>query len=54
MGLIDFRDFFTIYVFEVEESIADISTELPCLSDLGNPDQIPVQEVLGGTDDWVL
>ena len=52
--LMDFHHFFTIHVFEVKESIADISTELPCLGDLGNPGQLPVQEVLGGTDDWVL
>ena len=44
--LIDFWNFFTIYVFEVKESIADIPTELPCLSDLENPSQLPVREVL--------
>ena len=32
----------------------DIITELPCLDDLENPDQLPVQEVLEGTDDCVL
>ena len=31
MCLIDFRNFLTIHVFGVKESIADISTELPCL-----------------------
>ena len=44
--LIDFHSFFTIHIFEGTESIADIPTELPCLGDLKNPDQLPVQEVL--------
>ena len=46
----DFHDFDTVYVFKVEESIADISTELPCLRDLENP-----QSTFGsrGTDDSV-
>ena len=42
----DFHNFDIVYVFKVEESIADISTELPCLRDLENPSQLPVQEVL--------
>ena len=42
----DFHNFDTVYVFKVEESIADISTELPCLRDLENPSQLPVREVL--------
>ena len=42
----NFRNFFTIYVFEVKESISDIPTELPCSGDLENPGQLPVQEVL--------
>ena len=50
----NFRNFFTIYVFEGEESISDIPTELPCFGDLGNLGQLPVQEVLEGTDDCVL
>ena len=50
----DFHNFFCIYVFEVKESIADIPNELPCLGDLENPSQLPVQEVLEGTDDCVL
>ena len=41
------------YVFEGGESIFDIITELPCLDDLENSDQLPVQEVLEGTDDCV-
>ena len=50
----NFRNFFTIYVFEVKESISDIPTELPCSGDLENLGQLPVQEVLDGTDDCVL
>ena len=50
----NFWNFFTIFVFEGEESISDIPTELPCFSDLENPGQLPVQEVLEGTDDSVL
>ena len=42
----DFHNFDTVYVFKVKESIADISTELPCLCDLENPSQLPVREVL--------
>ena len=50
----DFGNFFTIYVFEVKESISGNLTELSCSGDLGNPGQLPVQEVLEGTDDCVL
>ena len=42
----DFYNFNSIYVFKVKESIADIPTELPCLSDLENPSQLTVREVL--------
>ena len=49
-----FWNFFTIYVFEGEESISDIPIELPCFGDLENPGKLPVQEVLEGTDDCVL
>ena len=49
-----FKFFFTIYVFEVREFISDIPTELPCSDDLENLGQLPVQEVLEGTDDCVL
>ena len=38
----NFHNFFTIYVFKVKESIADIPTELRCSSDLENPSQLPV------------
>ena len=44
---------FDVYVFEVKKSIADIPTELPCSGDLENLGQLPVQEVLEGTDDSV-
>ena len=43
-----------MYVFEIKESIADIPTELPNLGNLENPGQLPVQQVLEGTDDCVL
>ena len=42
----DFHNFFTIYVFEVKESIVDILTELRCLSHLNKPSHLPVWEVL--------
>ena len=52
--LMDFRNFFTIHVFEGGKSIFDIPPELPCFGDFENPGQLPVQEVLEGTDDCVL
>ena len=52
--LVNFHNFFSIDVFEVKESNADIPTDLPCSGDLENPGQLPVQEVLEGTDDFVL
>ena len=48
------QNFFSIPVFEVEESIAVISARLPYLGDLENPSQLPVQDSLRGTDDFVL
>ena len=39
-------NFFTIFVFEVKESIADIPTEIPCSGDIENQGQLPVREVL--------
>ena len=42
----DFHNFYSIHVFKVMESIADIPIELPCLSDLENPSPLPVREVL--------
>ena len=42
----DFYNFFTIYVFEVNEFIVDILTELRCLSDLDNLSQLRVWDVL--------
>ena len=50
----NFRNFFTIYVFEVREFISDISTELPYSSDLENTGELRVQEILKGADDFVL
>ena len=44
----------SFYVFEGGESIFDIIIELPCFGDLQNQGQLPVQEVLEGTDDCVL
>ena len=49
-----FLNFVTIYVIKVKESIADIPTELPCLGDLKNLDQLPMQDLLRNTDDCVL
>ena len=48
------HNLFDIYASEVKKFIADIPTELPCSGDLENPGQLPVQEVLEGTDDSVL
>ena len=50
----DFHNFFSIDVFEVKESISDIPKELLCSGDLENPSQLPVQQVLRGTDDFVM
>ena len=50
----DSYSFFIIYVFEVEESISDIPSEPPCSGYLGNTGQLPVEEDLGGNDDFVL
>ena len=36
----------SIHIFEFKDSIADIPIELSCLSDLENPGQLLVQEVL--------
>ena len=44
--LMNFHNFFSIYVFEVKESNTDIPSELPCSGDLENPGHFPVQEVL--------
>ena len=38
----------------INESIFRSFTQLPCLGDLENPDQLPVLQVLKDTDDWVL
>ena len=47
----DFHNFFSIHVFEVEDSISGIPTGLPCLCDLKNQAQLLVHKV---TDDSVL
>ena len=44
--MVDFHNFFSIYVFEVNESIVGISTELLCLGEVENPGQLPVREEL--------
>ena len=49
-----FSKFRPIYVFEVKESIANIPAELLCLVDFENLGELPVQEILKGTDDCVL
>ena len=46
--LIDIHNFSNVYVFEVNYSIVDIPTELPCSGNLENPSQLPVLEVLEG------
>ena len=54
LSLMNFWNFFSLYVFEVGEFLSDIPTELPCLGDFENLGQLPVLEVLEGTDDFVL
>ena len=51
MSLMDFRNFFILYIFEVEESISRSFTQLLCSGDLENPGQLPVSLVLEGTED---
>ena len=50
----DFCNFVIPYIFEVKESISRSFTKLSCSDDLENPGQLPVSQVLEGTDDWVL
>ena len=52
--LIHFGNFHTIHVFEVRESIADVSTELPCSSYFENLGQLLVPGYLKCTDDCIL
>ena len=54
LSLMDFRNSFITYVFGVKESIFHSFTQLACLDDFENPGQLPVLQVLEGTDDWVL
>ena len=51
--LVDFWNFFTIYVFKVSESFGDIPTELLCLGDLKNAGHLLVQEVFEVTQTFV-
>ena len=51
MGLMDFRNFFISYVFDVKDFIFGSFTKLPCSGDLKNSGQLPVLQVLEGTDD---
>ena len=51
---VDFHNFSSSYVIEVEEFTVGIHTEMPCFGDLENLGQLPVHEVLGGTDDSLL
>ena len=53
-GCIYFCYFNILYVFEVVESVSCSFAKLPCPDDLGNPNQLPVSQVLEDTDDWVL
>ena len=54
LSLVDFRIFFIPYIFEVGESISRSCTKLTYLGDLENPGQLPVSQVLEGTDNWGL
>ena len=51
MSLMDFRNFFIPYIFEVKESISRSFLKLLCSGDLENLGQLPVWQVLEGTDD---
>ena len=42
----NFQNFFSIHVSEVKKSTVDTPTELPCLGDVKNSGQLPVQVVL--------
>ena len=48
------HNFFIPYVFEVKESIHWCFSKQICPIDLENPGQLPVLQVLKGTDDCVL
>ena len=54
MRLMDFRNFFIPYIFEVEESVSRSFTKLLCSGDLENLGQLPVSQVFEGTDERVL
>ena len=44
--LMNFQNFFSIHVSEVKKSTVDTLTELPCLGEVKNSGQLPVQVVL--------
>ena len=48
----DFSNLFIPYVVDVKESVFRSLTQLFCFGDLEN--QLPVLQLLEGTDDWVL
>ena len=50
----DFRNFFIPCVIEVKISIFCCFLKLTSSSELQNPGQLPVSEVLEGAVDWVL
>ena len=50
----DFHTLFSIHVFQVKESMADIPTELPCSGVLENLGHLPVLEILCGTDNCIF
>ena len=53
IGSYDFRNFSIFYIFEVKESISYSFRKLTNSSGIENPGQLPVQQVLAGTGDWV-
>ena len=54
LSLMDFRNFFILYIFEVKKSISRSFAKLKCSGDLENPGQLPVSQVPESTDDWDL
>ena len=54
MSLMDFSNFFILYVSDVKESVYRCFTRPLFSVDLENPGQLPVLQELEGTDGWVL
>ena len=52
-SLVYFLNFFIPFVFEVKKSIFRSFTKFPCLGELENPGQLPILQILQGTDDQV-